>query len=75
MTTLEGLVFKGRFAPESKSEHEGPMLRTEAGTYLLRRQSGNAFQDDVLEELIGQRIRGRGRVVDQVFLLESWEHL
>jgi hypothetical protein len=75
MTTLEGLVLKGLFAAGSKSEHVGPMLQTEARTYLLRRLGGNAFQDEVLEGLVGQRIRGRGRVVDQVFLLEDWDRL
>lgn len=72
---LEGDVFLTLYAPGSKSEHEAVMLRTPEGDFLLRREGGNPFWDDSLRRLAGHRIRGTGRKVEAVFILDGWDVL
>jgi hypothetical protein len=42
---------------------------------VLRRQGGNAFQDDVLDGLVGHRIRGVGRRSGTTLILSEWHDL
>ena len=72
---FEGLVVRKPFARGSKSEHEAVMLQTGGADLLLRRQGGNAFRDQVLEDLVGHRIRGTGRLAGKTLILAGWEEL
>jgi hypothetical protein len=69
---LTGLVIKAPFALGSKSEREAILLDTGDKRYVLRRDGGNAFFDPVLEQLVGRKIRGAGRVAGYTFLLSDW---
>jgi hypothetical protein len=62
------LVGKG-----SKSEHEAVVLDTGDARYVLRREGGNAFRDEVLVSLVGKRIKARGEVVGSTLLIEGWD--
>ena len=69
---LTGLVIKAPFAQGSKSEREAILLDTGDKRYVLRREGGHAFFDPVLEQLVGRKIRGAGRVTGYTFLLSDW---
>jgi len=75
VTTVEGEVFRRLYAVGSKSEHEAVMIRTSEGEFLLRRAGGNAFQDSILDQLVGTRIKGTGRRLETVVILDQWEVL
>jgi hypothetical protein len=51
------------------------VLKTENGTFVLRRMGGNPFMDSTLEGLVGQRLAFRGYVEDTLFIVESWAPL
>jgi len=72
---FEGLVVRKAFAAGSKSDHQAVMLQTEGAELVLRRQGGNAFRDQVLEDLVGHRIRGTGRLAGKTLILAGWEEL
>ena len=70
---ITGAVTRVRVAPGSKSEHLAVVLRTPRGAeYVLRRRGGNAFQDDVLETLVGATITATGLVADNTFIVTDW---
>lgn len=76
MSQIVGLVVKKAFAVGSKSERSAVMLDSTDGTsYVLRRRGGNAFQDPMLEALVGKRIHCSGTVNDEhhLILADSWE--
>ncbi len=71
---ISGRVVRKPFAVGSKSERLAVLLETADGRDLvLRRRDGNPFQDDVLEALVGQTIRGHGDVHEYLFLLDDWQ--
>lgn len=70
--SYEGRVVKKRVAAGSKRDHEAVVLETGADGLVLRRQGGNAFQDDAL---VGRRIRGVGRRSGATLILSDWEDL
>jgi hypothetical protein len=70
---VTGMVTRARVAPSSKSEHVAVVLRTPEGSeYVLRRVGGNAFRDEVLEDLVGKTITGSGSVSGQILILHDW---
>lgn len=68
-----GQVVLSLFGKGSKSEREAVMLDTGKERFVLRREGGNAFQDDVLLHLVGKRIKARGEVVGYTLLMEDWD--
>ena len=70
---VEGEVVRRLVGAGSKSEREAIMLDTPEGSYLLRRRQGNPFADPVLDQLVGQRLRLVGTVLDTTFVIDRWE--
>ena len=55
--TLTGTITKGEVLTGSKSEHVGPILRSDDGTeYRLFLIGDNPFQNESTDSLIGQRV-------------------
>lgn len=73
---FEGTVVQKPFASGSKSEHPAIMLETREGKdYVLRRQGGNAFRDEVLEQLAGKKIRAEGSLAGYTLIMTEWTEL
>jgi hypothetical protein len=70
-----GTVTSEPFAVGSKSEHQAVKLVTDRGTYVLRRQGGNAFRDPTLEKLVGKTIECEGRVSGTTLIITDWREL
>jgi hypothetical protein len=70
-TALSGKVVLKTFGEGSKSEHEAIYLETANGSYVLRRQGGNPFNDPVLFKLEGKNITARGILNKYVFLAKE----
>lgn len=73
--SFEGHVVRKRVAAGSKSDHDAVMLDTGDEQLILRRHGGNAFSDDVLDDLVGHRIRGTGQRVGSTLILSKWVDL
>jgi len=73
--SYEGQVIRKRHAAGSKSDHEAVMLDVGDEELVLRRFGGNAFSDDVLDKLVGCRIRGIGQRVGCTLILQDWVEL
>ena len=73
-TRFTGLVIKRPFAVGSKSEHMAVCLVDDSGrSRKLRRVGGHPFQDARLEQLVGKRISGEGRIVaGNTVILTQW---
>lgn len=69
---VTGTVIKRPFAAGSKSEREAVMLITSEGEYVLRRQGGNPFFDQELENLVGKQISCEGDLTGYTFLMRRW---
>ena len=77
---ITGIVSRDLVAKGSKSERTAVVLRTQDGKqFVLRREGGNAFRDQVLEDLVGKTITGSGvvpsltcTVPGQTFILKRW---
>ncbi|MGA9754334.1 MAG: hypothetical protein WBV23_04245 [Desulfobaccales bacterium] len=72
MAEFIGKVIKKPFGIGSKSEHEAVFLETENNQYVLRRQGGNPFYDEAMQEIVGKTIRCTGVVVDYALLISDW---
>ena len=70
--TYEGRVESRRLGRGSKSEHDAVVLATPDGTYTLRQRGGHAFQDPVLEGLVGRELKFEGILQDNVLHVTSW---
>jgi hypothetical protein len=70
---LTGRVIKKHFAAGSKSEREAVTLVTETDEYVLRRQGGNPFFDEALEELVGKTIECEGDLTGYTFIMTRWK--
>lgn len=68
-----GHVIKKPFATGSKSARDAVLLATDQGEYVLRRQGGNPFHDESLEQLVGKQIVAEGVLTGYTLLLTSWE--
>jgi hypothetical protein len=68
-----GKVIKDLVSPGSKSERSAVQLDTGDRKLLLRRKGGHPFHDDVIEALVGQRIKCQGFRKGAHLFLESWE--
>lgn len=73
--SFEGRVVRRRVAARSKSEREAVMLETKDGDLVLRRFGGNAFSDQILDDLVGHRIRGTGTRTGYTLILRDWVDL
>lgn len=73
LKTYQGHVIRALVAQGSKSERMAVMLDTGHERLVLRQRGGNAFRDDVLEGLVGQRITGRGHRTGYTLILEEWK--
>ena len=73
---FEGSVVRKPFASGTKSERVAIMLETSEGKdYVLRRQGGNAFRDDILEQLAGKKIRAEGTLAGYTLIMKDWSEL
>ena len=73
---FEGSVVRKPFASGTKSERVAIMLETSEGKdYVLRRQGGNAFRDDILEQLTGKKIRAEGTLAGYTLIMKDWSEL
>jgi Peptidase family C25 len=70
--SYEGQVIRKRHAAGSKSDREAVMLDVGDEELVLRRFGGNAFSDDVLDKLVGHRIRCMGQRVGCTLILREW---
>jgi hypothetical protein len=73
--TLTGSVIKKLFAQGSKSERQAVMLITEKKEYVLRQDGGPVFGDEVIDGLVGKKIKGDGKVLGYTFILSDWEEV
>jgi hypothetical protein len=70
---MTGKVVKKRLSEGSKSDHEGVVLETKGEDYVLQRQGGNPFHDEVLEGLVGKTIDCEGVMHNYKFIITSWK--
>ena len=76
MAEVCGRVVKKHIAAGSKSERDAVCLDTGARQVILRRQSGNPFHDEELEQLVGKHIRAGGTMIGgETFLMSEWSEL
>ena len=69
---LEGRVERRSLGQGTKSAHPGMVLVLADGSFhVLRRAGGHAYADPTLEALEGQRVKLRGRLRPNFFLVES----
>jgi len=73
--SYEGQVIRKRHAAGSKSDRDAVMLDVGDEELVLRRVGGNAFSDDVLDKLVGHRIRCMGQRVGCTLILRDWVEL
>lgn len=68
---LTGKVLLKKFATGSKSEHEAIYFETDKGSFVLRREGGNPFNDPFLNKLEGKNITAKGVINKYVFLAKE----
>ena len=73
--TFRGRVERRRVARGSKSEHDAVVLVSEDGVYILRQRGGHAFEDPVLERLVGKELELDGVLHDATLHVTSWREL
>lgn len=74
------MKYRGRVAIErrggrSKSARDAVVLQSDAASFVLRVQGGNAFSDPVLDALVGKTIEADGIVQDGVLIVNRWREL
>jgi hypothetical protein len=74
-TTLTGQVVKKLVSKDSKSEREAVVLVTVDKEYILRQHGGNPYSDPVLDEMVGKKMRGEGKILGHVFVISDYEVL
>lgn len=75
ISTLTGKVEKQLIHKDSKNEREAVVLVTEAKLYVLRQHGGHAMKDPELEDLVGKKIKGEGKINSHVFVMSEWEEI
>ncbi len=70
--TVRGTVERRRVGGGSKSEHDAVVLATAGRVYTLRTRGGHAFEDPVLDALVGKELEFEGLLQDNVFHVTSW---
>jgi hypothetical protein len=68
---LTGKVMQKKFAEGSKSEHNAIYLKTNHGSFQLRRLGGNPFADPVLKKLVGKKITAAGTLNQKLFIASA----
>jgi hypothetical protein len=69
---LTGRVERKPYGESSKSAHNAVYLITDDESYILRQRGANAFNNPVLEKLVGKTIRATGKIRENIFFLEDW---
>ena len=69
---IRGRVERRLIGRGSKSEHDAVVLVTAEHVYTLRRRGGHAFQDSVLDDLVGQELEFEGELHDNVLHVTRW---
>ena len=69
---LKGQVIEKEIGKGTKSERVAIVLRTPEADYALRREGGNAFRDNVLEELVGKEIECEGEIAVNNLIMSAW---
>jgi hypothetical protein len=72
---LSGKVVRGPFGTGSKSERQAVWLETAGRRFVLRRKDGPTYNDRVLDEYVGKRVRCDGFIVGYTLLAERIEIL
>lgn len=71
---FRGKVVKKRVSKGSKSERDAVLLEDDAGhEHVLRRKGGNPFADDVLDSLVGKKIRCKGVQTGNTVIMTEWD--
>ena len=70
-----GTVTSEPIAVGSKSEHTAVKLVTDRGTYVLRRQGGNAFRDPALQKLVGKTIECEGQLSGNTLIIATYREV
>ena len=70
---MRGKVTRQIIAAGTKSEHEGVVLETDQGSYILRRDEGEPFHDDALHALVGRSILARGFTSGHTLVMSDWD--
>jgi hypothetical protein len=70
-----GVVVRRRRGSGSKSEHTAVMLVMAEREVVLRRRGGNAFEDAVLDSLVGKRIECEGDLHGTTLLVDTWREV
>ncbi|HZV71024.1 MAG TPA: hypothetical protein VFG10_15825 [Saprospiraceae bacterium] len=68
---LTGKVIKKRFAAQSKSDHEAVFLDTGDKVYRLRKYRSNPFYNKQLHDLVGNKVRMKGKLTTHFFVVYS----
>ena len=73
----KGRVVKRPFSPGSKSDYPAVQIITEENDeqLVLRRRGANPFYDEVLEALVGKKIKCKGRRKGPTLILSDWEEV
>jgi hypothetical protein len=69
---VAGRVERRRIGAGSKSEHEAVVLVAADRVFVLRRRGGHAFQDEVLDGLVGSTLEFEGDELDNVLIVSAW---
>ena len=69
--SLRGKVIQDSYGRGSKSEHKAIIIITTEGRYLLRRKTGQAYNDVELEKYIGLEIECNGFLVGSTLLADE----
>jgi len=70
---MRGKVSRQIIAAGTKSEHEGVVLETDEGSYILRREEGEPFGDPALDALVGRQILARGFTSGHTLMMSDWD--
>ena len=71
--SITGKVVLKKFGEGSKSEHEALHLESAKGSYLLRKQGGNPFNDTSLNKLEGKEVTATGFIDRYIFFASDIE--
>jgi len=75
MISLKGHVSKEIYAKGSKSEHLAVMIKSGIHKYCLRKEGGNPFMDPDIVALDRHYVEVSGRIIDDIFFVQSWKIL
>jgi hypothetical protein len=71
--TYEGTVAKGIFGKGSKIEREATMINIPEGEYKLVREGVLSLSDNMMNELVGKKIKCEGTIWYYTLVISDWE--